>query len=173
MEKNEFEQIDPLIDEISEQVSDLIEGETLEQLKAKLSEISTILGEPYLLTLEISLQVFDSDRENSLPLLQTGLSTNNGSPAYQCWGDSSPHRYVVNGQLFIVPHDHCPACWGRWDSKDRNPTCPECGVCMGDQVMWLLDNDVCPNCEEGSVTSSDPTRAKCGYSVNPAYIVWG
>ena len=173
MEKNEFEQIDPLIDDISEQVSELIEGETLDQLKAKLAEISRILGEPYSLTLDISLQVFDEEREKSLPLLQTGLSTNNGSPARQCWGDSSPHRYVVHGQLSIVPHDHCPDCWGRWDAKDCHPTCPECGVSMGDQVMWLLDNDLCPHCEKGTVTASDPTCTKCGYSVNPAYIVWG
>lgn len=173
MEKNEFEQIDPLVDNISEQVCELIDGTSLAELKTKLSEISRILGEPYSVTLDINLQVFDSDRGNSLPLLQTGLSTNNGSPAYQCWGDSSPHRYVVNGQLYIVPHDHCPSCWGRWGFKDRDPICPECGINMGEQVMWLLDNDLCPNCEDGTVTSTNPTCTKCGYLVNPAYIIWG
>lgn len=173
MEKNEFEQIDPLIDDISEQVSELIEGETLDQLKAKLVEISRILGEPYSVTLDINVEVFDSDREKTLPLLQTGLSTESGSPTRQCWADSSPHRYVVNGQLSIVPHDHCPACWGVWDFKERHPTCPSCGVTLGDQVKWLLDNDTCPRCEDGQVTAADPTCTKCGHSVNPAYCVWG
>jgi len=173
MERHEFEQVDPLVDDIAEIVSELIDSDTLADLKNKLSEISRILGEPYSVSLDFNLQVFDSDREKSMPLLQTGLGTSNGAPPYQCWSDSSPHRYVVNGQLSIVPHDHCPACWGHWDFKDRFPTCPECGVRLGDQVKWLLDNDSCPNCDEGTVSPSNPTCTKCGYSVNPAYTVWG
>lgn len=173
MEKHEFEQVDPLVDDIAEEVDGLIEGDALANIKTKLAEISRILGEPYSVTLDINLEVFDCDRKMSLPLLRTGLSTDNGSPARQCWGDSSPHRYVVHGQLSIVPHDHCPDCWSVWDFKELHPTCPSCGVTLGEQVKWLLDNDMCPNCEEGTVTAAAPTCTKCGHEVNPAYIVWG
>ncbi len=173
MERHKFEQVDPLLDKLAESVDELLEGEQLASLKRQVAEISSLLGEQYSVTLEINLQVFDPNREQSLPLLQAGFSTTNGAEPHPCWGDSSPHRYVVDGELVVVPHDHCPACWGLWDVKDLNPTCPECGVSMGKQVMWLLDNDMCPYCEQSTVSASNPTCSRCGHSVNPAFIVWG
>ena len=44
---------------------------------------------------------------------------------------------------------------------------------MGKEVMWLLDNDICPNCEQGSITPNNLTCNHCEFSVNPAFIVWG
>ena len=31
----------------------------------------------------------------------------------EVWGDSTPQRYIVEGEMAIVPHDYCPTCWGR------------------------------------------------------------
>ena len=57
------------------------------------------------------------------------------------WNDSTPHRYIVHGDLVIVPHDHCPQCWGRWDFKSKFPTCESCGSEMGKGGRLLLDFD--------------------------------
>jgi hypothetical protein len=173
MEKQDFQRIDSLLDDIAEDAGNVIEGEVLAAVKAKLGEISAILGEPYSVTLDVNVNIFDPDRMKTLPLLQTGLSSTAGSAPHRCWGDSSPQRYVADGELCIVPHDHCPVCWGRWDAKEQHTDCPECGASMGKQVMLLLDNDACPHCEGGSVTASDPTCTKCSYTVNPNHVVWG
>ena len=133
MDKNLFEKIDPIVDDIAEQISELIEGAVLSQLKQNLADLSRTLG-AYSLALEINVQVFDPDREQSLPLLQTGLATSEGALPYQMWADSTPHRYIANGDMAIVPHDRCPRCWGLWDFKSLNPSCKSCGAEMGVDV---------------------------------------
>lgn len=172
MDKNLFEKIDPLVDDIAEQISQLIDGDALSLIKQRLAELSSEFGQ-FSVTLDMNVQVFDSESGHSLRLLQTGLSTSGGSEPYQHWGDSTPQRYVVHGDIVIVPHDHCPQCWGSWHFKDRHPECPECGVRMGDQVKLLLDTDCCPNCEKGTVTASQPQCAECGFAVNPDHVTWG
>ncbi|TWT66714.1 hypothetical protein Pla123a_46000 [Posidoniimonas polymericola] len=172
MDKNLYEQIDPDVDILAGQVTELIDSEACESIKRQLAELSRVLGE-YSLTLDIRLQVFDAERGRSLPLLQTGLATSAGNPPYTAWGDSTAHRYVVNGDLAMVPHDHCPACWAEWDFKDRNPACPGCGATMGAEVRLLIDSDCCPSCERGRVTASDPTCSECGFEVNPDHVSWG
>jgi hypothetical protein len=37
-----------------------------------------------------------------------GFATDEGSAPYLCYGDSTPHRYLVDGTVVVVPHDHCP-----------------------------------------------------------------
>lgn len=172
MDKNLFEKIDPLVDDIAEQISELLDGDAFGLIKQRLAELSSEFGE-FSVTLDMNVQVFDSDNGHSLCLLQTGLSTSDGAVPCQVWGDSTPQRYVVHGDIVIVPHDHCPQCWGGWDFKDRHPECPECGVRMGDQVKLLLDTDCCPSCEKGTVTASQPKCSECGFSVNPDHVIWG
>lgn len=173
MERYKFEKIDPLVDKLAESIDELVGAEPWAAVKQQMADISAILGEKYSLTLEFILQVHDPEREHSLPLLQTGFSTTNGANPYQCWGDSTPHRYVLNGELLVVPHDLCPACWGNWDFKDLHPTCAQCGVSLGQQLKLLLDNDLCPHCEKSTVSASNPTCLRCGQSVNPVFIYWG
>jgi ribosomal protein S27AE len=173
MKRDKFEKIDPLLDRLAESIDGLLAQEPWTAVKQHLAEISEILGEKYSLTLELNLQVFDPTREHSLPLLQTGFATSNGEQPHPCWGDSTPQRYVVNGQLVVVPHDRCPACWGIWDVKDQHPDCDHCGVSMGRDVKFSLDNDQCPHCEMSTVSASNPTCGRCGESVNPAFIYWG
>ena len=168
MDNNLFEKIDPLVDGIAE----LIEGEALNTLKQKLADLSRELSE-YSVMLEMNVQVFDPENGQNLPLLQTGLATSDGAAPYQSWGDSTPHRYIVHGEMTIVPHDHCPQCWGRWDFKSKFPTCESCGSEMGKDVKLLLDSDCCPNCEKGTLTASQPQCTECGFSVNPDHIAWG
>jgi hypothetical protein len=44
---------------------------------------------------------------------------------------------------------------------------------MGREVKLLLDNDVCPFCEEGKVSLTIPACAKCGQRIDPGIVVWG
>jgi hypothetical protein len=172
MDKNLFETIDPIVNEIADQLTTLIEGDTLSELKQKLADLSRELG-VYSVTLEMNLQLCNPDDGQTLPLVQTGLASSDGAMPYQMWNDSTPHRYIVHGDLVIVPHDHCPQCWGRWDFKSKFPTCESCGSEMGKDVRLLLDTDCCPNCEKGTLTASQPQCTECGFSVNPDHIAWG
>lgn len=172
MDKNLFEKIDPLVDGISDHITELIEGEALRELKQKLADLSCELGE-YSVTLEMNVQVCDPENGQSLPLLQTGMASSDGAMPYQMWGDSTPHRYIVHGEMVIVPHDYCPQCWGRWEFKSKFPTCESCGSEMGKDIKLLLDTDCCPNCEKGTLTASQPQCPECGFSVNPDHIAWG
>ena len=105
--------------------------------------------------------------------MQTGMSTFGGAVPHQVWGDSTPQRYVVYGDIIVVPSDHCPQCWAEWGFKERNPKCPGCGLQLGKEVKILLDSDVCPHCEKGKVSAGNPVCSECSYRVNPEHVAWG
>jgi hypothetical protein len=172
MDRQTFEQVDPLVDEVAEQVSALIDGDQLATIKQKLADISRCLCDDFSVTLEINLKISDPEGL-TLPLLQTGLTTSAGAAPYEFTGDSTPQRYVVYGDVVIVPHEYCPQCWGDWGFKDRHPKCPDCGIEMGEAVKLLLDSDCCPHCEKGKVTASQPKCTECDFSVNPEHVTWG
>jgi hypothetical protein len=101
----------------------------------------------------------------------------NGKPA--SGGRSSgfrsivPRLRMVNGEIQVVPHDHGPRCWEQWDFKFENRTCPHCGTTLGQDCKVLLDSDVCPHCDEGSVSMTKPVCDKCGYKVDMNLVAWG
>jgi hypothetical protein len=103
----------------------------------------------------------------------TGLCSTDEGPPFRAWGDSSPQRYLVSGEIQVVPHNHCPKCWEIWDFKFENRTCQHCGTTLGQGCKVLLDSDVCPSCEKGSVSMSAPVCDKCGYQVDVSLIAWG
>jgi hypothetical protein len=116
---------------------------------------------------------FDQEKERSLPLLQTGLSGFGDEEPHIATGDSSPQKYVADGEIQVVPHDRCPRCWEIWDFKFDNRSCRECGATLGENVKVLLDTDVCPNCEEGKVSMATPVCHQCGHEVDLNLVVWG
>jgi len=173
MDREKFEAADSLVDEIANIIDEILASEKAELLKKKLAELSKAIGSELSIGLDCRLEVFDSERERSLPLLSTGLSSSGGQPPYRTWGDSSPQRYLVKGEMMVAPHDHCPACWGVWDFKMDQPVCGECGIRLGDEVKILLDSDVCPHCEKGKVGVAQPKCSQCGFEVNLRYVDWG
>ena len=86
MDKNLFETIDPIVNEIADQLTTLIEGDTLSELKQKLADLSRELG-VYSVTLEMNLQLCNPDDGQTLPLVQTGLASSDGAMPYQMWLD--------------------------------------------------------------------------------------
>jgi len=171
MDQKSYEQVDPLVDEIAEQISDLLETDAFRSIKQKLAAISSVFGE-FSVNLEMNVRLFDPEGLH-LPLLQTGLSTTDGAEPWQMWGDSTPQRYVVFGDIVVVPNDHCPQCWAEWGFKEQNPKCPGCGLHLGAEVKLLLDSDCCPHCEKGKVSAASPMCSECNYCVNLDHVVWG
>jgi ribosomal protein L37E len=173
MDPSTFETADKYTDEIAEVVERLFGSPETKDLRNLLTEMSKAMGNRYSVTLDVRVDVFDNQKERSLPMLSVGLSAMEGKEPFPVSGDSSIHRYVVEGEIQIVPHDHCPKCWGEWDFKFKFPTCDHCGASMGKEVKLLLDSDECPFCGEGTVTVANPVCNKCGFHVDPTTVAWG
>jgi Zn-finger nucleic acid-binding protein len=173
MDRATFESADPILDEIGAKLDELLDADQFAAFRLLLARLSEAVGSRYSVNLTVGVDVFDAERPNPLPLLVTGLSTSGGKSPYQTYGDSTPQKYVVEGEIQVVPHDHCPKCYGVWDFKFKNLSCSECGATMGRQVKLLLDHDLCPFCEEGRVSLTAPVCNKCGQQIDPGVVVWG
>lgn len=173
MDPSTFEAADSLVDEIAEIVDSVLLSDQLTKLRQVLEELGKTLGPRYSASLNVIVDVFDRKRETALPLLNTGLSTSDDRPLFRTWGDSSPQRYVVNGDIQVVPNDRCPKCWELWGFKFDHRTCGHCGTTLGRDCKVLLDSDVCPQCENGSVSMTKPVCDKCGYKVDLNLVTWG
>ena len=173
MDRSTFEAADPILDEIATKLDELLDSDQFAAVRLLLARLSETVGPRYSVNLNVCVEVFDPERPNALPLLNTGFSTSKGEAPYKTYGDSTPQKYVVDGEIQVVPHDHCPKCYGLWDFKLKNPSCSECGATLGREVKLLLDTDVCPFCEEGTVSPTVPECAKCGQRIDPGIVVWG
>jgi hypothetical protein len=173
MDQSTFEAADPLVDEISELVDLALNSDQLAALRQAIAKLSEAIGSRYSVGLNVCIEIFDFEQERTLPLLNTGLSSSSGNEPYRTWGDSSPQRYVIDGQIQVVPHDRCPKCWNVWDFKLNNRGCSHCDATMGDNCKILLDSDICPHCEKGNVSIAQPKCDQCGFEVDPSLVVWG
>lgn len=173
MDRPSFESAEPIVDEMAEQVHQILESDQFAAIREALARLSESSGTDFSVNCNVIVDVFDPKRGHPLPLLTTGFSTSGGQPPYRTWGDSSPQKYVVSGDIQVVPHDRCPRCYGTWDFKFKQRSCTGCGATLGRDVKLLLDTDRCPNCEEGKVSMSAPECTKCGHRVDPGLIVWG
>ena len=173
MDQSLFEAAEPILDEIAEIVDRLLDSDQLADLRLALARLSDKVGPRYSVNLTLCVDVFDAERSNALPLLTTGLSTSKGKPPFKTYGDSTPQKYVVDGEIQVVPHDRCPRCHGEWDFKLTHPSCAGCGAVLGRDVKLLLDTDLCPFCEEGKVSMTILTCAQCGHQIDPDWVAWG
>jgi hypothetical protein len=173
MNQSAFEAADPVLDEIADLVNQTLTSDQLIELRRTLAKLSKVLGDRYSASLNVVVEVFDREGERCLPLLTTGLASSEGGEPYHTWGDSSSQRYVIDGQIEVVPHDRCPKCWEAWDFKLQNRCCPHCDATLGGNCKILLDSDLCPHCEKGKVSLAQPKCNQCGFEADPADIVWG
>jgi hypothetical protein len=170
MDATTFDVAEPLLDQVADIADQQLASPELQRL---LTELAKAVGEKLSVNITFLVDVSDETGERSLPLLTTGLSAFSGKEPFRTWGDSSPQRYVVEDGIRVVPHDRCPTCWGEWDFKFDNPTCPKCASTLGKDCKVLLDTDECPQCEEGKVTVAEPRCKKCGFRVDSGTVVWG
>ena len=165
-----FTAVQPLLDKLA----DLADKQFLSaDVQRLLAEFASVVGPKKTVSINITVDLCDDEREVALPLLTTGLSGFPGKEPFRTWGDSTPQRYIVEAGIQVVPHDRCPECWETWDFKLQNPSCPHCGITMGESCQLLLDSDKCPWCDEGEVTLAKPRCDKCGFEVDRKTVVWG
>ncbi|MBN73842.1 MAG: hypothetical protein CME32_31685 [Gimesia sp.] len=162
-----------LIDEIEVSVDELLDSPELEGLRSKLAELGKRIGKKYSIDLNCTLEVGEWENDRFLQLIDTGHSVGQNGELYRTWNVASFQRYIVNGEILIVPHDHCPSCWGEWAFEFENHSCPECGIEMGKDCKILLDSDICPHCEKGKISMTDTKCDQCGFSIDPRFVVWG
>jgi hypothetical protein len=173
MDPGLFKEADRHVTDVADVLDRALQSPEFGELREALASLSKLFGDGYCVRLTCVVEVLDDERERTLPLLNTGLSTAAGERPYRTWADSTPHRYLVDGQIQVVPHDRCPRCWGPWDFKLQNRICPTCDAELGRDCKLLPDSDVCPNCEEGRVTASEPGCLKYGFKVDSSLVAWG
>ncbi len=172
MDPSDFEAAESHLDDLAESIDAALQSPELETLRAQLAGFSETLGQRYGVSLHVIVEVYDNDKDRGLPLLKTGLATSDDGDLCRTWSDTTLQRYITDGEIQVVPHDHCPRCWEEWQVKFRNQQCSSCGAALGRDVKVLLDSDVCPYCEQGRVTMSEPVCDQCGFEVDPALVTW-
>lgn len=174
MDVKTFEKLDRLGEDTNAKFEELYKQGAFKDLEKHMDKICMEIGKNLSVNISFELSVFDSSRQKEMSLDKCGISCFGGEKPYQVPGEgSTPHTYIVKGQMRKVPHDYCPECWGEWDFKMKHTTCPACGLDLGKDVKILLDTSVCPNCEDGKVTAANPKCDKCGCVVDARYIHWG
>lgn len=173
MDQESWQRSDESVDRLAEALDQLLDSPELSPIRGMLSDLSKSLGGRYGVNLNCVLDVFDRERQVAMPLVNTGLSTTEDGGVYRTWNDSSPQRYVVDGEIRVVPHDRCPKCWGEWDFKWEHRSCPNCGATLGKDCKILLDSDMCPHCEKGKVSMDQPHCDRCGFEIDTSVVAWG
>jgi len=173
MQVKEFERLDELSEMVNDKIHKLYEDGIFSEISKKIKDISQDIEENHSITVDFQVNVFDTSKEKNLRFLTIGISSSGNNDPYLAYGDSTPCRYLVDGDIQKVPHDFCPNCWGEWDFKLRNHKCPECGYEMGKQIKLLLDTDICPNCEKGKVSIEKTQCDDCGFVVDRNMVNWG
>jgi hypothetical protein len=176
MEQNLWKITDETLDQIAEEFDQLLDSPAVTEIKKLLCDLDIKLGTEFTVSLSCIVDVCDENadrREHALRLLTTGLSFSEKGEVYRTSGDSSPQRYVVDGDIQVVPNDQCPKCWGQWDFKWLHRSCTHCDAVLGENCRILLDSDVCPHCEKGKVSAQEPHCKECGFEVDPSSVVWG
>ena len=85
MDPATFDAIQPSLDKINDLAEKLLDSE---ELRALIAELGNIAGKGRIVSVSIIADVYDEDRECSLPLLTTGLSAFPGKEPFRIWGDS-------------------------------------------------------------------------------------
>jgi hypothetical protein len=173
MEKSSFERAEPIIERVADAAENVLDSAEIGELSSLLVELNKALGSRYRVFLDLCIKVFDENKANGLPLLELGLNGYEDGDPYRSKSDTTFQRYVAGGEIEVVLRDYCPRCWAKWEFKFDHRTCADCGATLGKDVKILLDNDSCPECDEGKVSLSDPVCDNCGYRIDPTTVTWG
>lgn len=173
MDQETWRKAEDQIEDLSDALDELLDSPELELIRELLGKLSQTAGEAYGVNLTCLVELFDRNEDRTLPLVSMGVSGSSDGDTYRTWDDCSFHRYLVDGEICVVPHDRCPKCWGEWGFKWENRECPCCDAKLGSDCKILLDSDICPQCEEGKVSASEPKCDKCGFEIDPSCVAWG
>jgi hypothetical protein len=93
MDPKLFNAADRYLDQIDEALDQALVSAELQRVREALAALGKRLGERYSVTLTCLVEVFDQQQGRTLPLLK---------------GDSTPNRYVVDGQIQVFWGSHRP-----------------------------------------------------------------
>lgn len=82
-------------------------------------------------------------------------------------------RYLVHGRIVSATNMVCPNCWSIWVNKSPENGCPECDFHLGEDIKFLVDDDICPACNTGHVSQSNPQCDKCEEIIDDRVVCWG
>ena len=85
MDRSTFESADPILDEIADKLDELLDSDQFAAVRLVLARLSETVGPRYSVNLNVSVDVFDAERSNALPLLNLGLSTSKGETPYKTY----------------------------------------------------------------------------------------
>jgi ribosomal protein L37E len=173
MDAQTFDRTNELSAKLIQEMGKLQQQGHLESLTSKVQDLLKQLPDGCSITLNFSVEVFDSNRDRTLKAGTTGVTFEKGQQPYLVDLGLSPTKYLVDGVMMKVPHDQCPNCWSRWPLKSRVKSCPECGYSMGREVKLLVDTNLCPRCEEGPISLHQPQCNHCGFVAEKNLVVWG
>lgn len=173
MDQRTWEQVEPQLTEMSSELQRLLASPEAAKLRDMLAKVSRTMPRHHSANLKCVLEIIDSQREKSLPVLTIQTGASELGEVFTASTDSSPHRYIVDGEIEVVPQDRCPKCLEEWGFKWICPDCPHCNAKLGVNCWMLLDSDTCPNCDTGTVSAHDPHCTQCGFLIDPKFVRWG
>ncbi len=175
MEIEHVKMFEELCDEMHELFHALDTQGRFASVKKKLKALQGHLPADASFAFAWEMRLMDNNNKKlSIPYYEMGITTDaEGGEPYHVEGVSTLATYILNGEPIKIPHDRCPNCWDFWDFKFLHPTCEHCGISLGKEVKQLLDDGLCPNCEQGKVGPNRLLCDKCGKEVPPDMIVWG
>jgi hypothetical protein len=78
MDRSTFESADLIVDEIADTLDEFLDSDYFAAIRLLLARLGEKVGPGYLANFNVSVDVFDAERANALPLLNVGLSTSKG-----------------------------------------------------------------------------------------------
>ncbi|HNL09972.1 MAG TPA: hypothetical protein PKM44_05640 [Turneriella sp.] len=158
---------------IEERFLQLVQEGAFADLEPHLTALAATGNEDQAVTLSLQLRLSDSEREREIIVSETSRAWLADGETMDFNNSDTAVRYLCDGEIRVFQHSSCPHCWGEWEDKHHNPTCPDCGYELGNQVKILMDDSVCPYCLEGKVSRQEPTCSTCGEVVEERYVSWG
>jgi hypothetical protein len=174
MDTNGFESVELAIDRIDAVVYSMIDHDSPEMraIRDSITELSRSLGGERSASISLRLTIKDRTQARVLPIEILTFTSDRGEDAYDATEESSPQRYRIQEVECVVPRDRCPRCWKGWDHKFQNTECPHCRLRLGADCTVIVEDDQCPECEDGIIAADTLVCGECGFATNVESVEW-
>lgn len=171
MNPNTARNIDALADKAHDFFEKVKASDAFKALVTEMKDLGQDSNE--FVSLGLELKLFNNDKEGLLEIYSSGMQSNGeGDPSpYQ--GGEAFEKFLLHGDIQVVPNGKCPQCYQAWDFKSSSNSCSNCAIELGQKLKYMIDSDQCPNCEDGKVTRNQPSCTKCDYVADPKVVTWG
>ena len=178
MKTEEFDRIDRFAVHLEEILEKAIRNGEFDWLCRAMEKAMQGQDPSVSLNVKMKVELVHKDRENAMRLSSMGFTASGTgeeartAPAEIQFDGATIQTYQVLGNLHRAPHNVCPNCWSPWEDKMEVLRCAHCRAEMGVDVFAVVENGLCPNCEQGTVSTEKPLCEKCGRKIDPSCVVW-